>query len=200
MGLIAPELLTSTSVTKSGEGSINVIKGAVSKTTTTIPAALGAALQQLLLERHLAEPLIIAVDEAHALAPEVARRLINLAQNLIVDNVPVWLILAGTPGLKTHLMSNEVNASFIERAKQMYPGLLSDSAAREALVTPLTTRGWTVDEAALETVLRGAQGYPFFLQLWGEGRVGGRFRPPGCGCGFRREGREIGERDTREFL
>ena len=52
-------------------------------------------------------------------------------------------------------------------AARAVPSLLTSDAPREALVAPLEERGWSVNEAALRTVLTDAQGYPFFLQLWG---------------------------------
>ena len=168
VGLLAPKLLDSTSFTQSGKVNIGVVGGGVSQTTTPTPAALGAALQEKLLNEHHSQPLIITVDEAHTLAPDVARRLANLTQNLIGESCPVWLLLAGTPGLISHLMSAGVGATFVERTKKMLPRLLSQEASREALAAPLLARDWQVDEMALQSVLQDAQGYPYFLQLWGE--------------------------------
>ena len=58
-------------------------------------------------------------------------------------------------------------AAMAATAATAVPSLLTGDAPREALVAPLEERGWSVNEAALRTVLSDAQGYPFFLQLWG---------------------------------
>lgn len=138
-------------------------------------------LQDALLKQRRDKPLIIAIDEAHILKPEVAVGLVNLEQLLASANCRVWLLLAGTPGLLHHLRTAgagdpdspdpaerlDSTASFMERADKLYPRLLTPGAAREALLIPLQERGWQVEEQALESVLADTQGYPFFLQLWG---------------------------------
>lgn len=128
-----------------------------------------------LVSLHLRElakrsPLVVIVDEAHSLAPEVARALCNQAQALIGDQLPSWLILAGTPGLMPFLMSDEVGSSFVERAEKMRPDPLSAEATQEALLKPLAVRGWSLPPAgapALNEVVEDSQGYPYFIQLWG---------------------------------
>ena len=138
-------------------------------------------LHRALLEAHRKQPLLVSIDEAHNLEPEVAVGLANLIQDLTDQGCPVWLVLAGTPGLLHRLRragaghpdspnpSERVDrtASFIERADKLYPGLLPPSAAREAVAAPLRQRGWQVDAATLEAVIADAQGYPYFLQCWG---------------------------------
>ena len=47
-------------------------------------------------------------------------------------------------------------------------GLLSDAAARAALVEPLAAHGEGIDADALATVVKDSQRYPYFIQLWGE--------------------------------
>ena len=81
-------------------------------------------------------------------------------------NAPVTLLLAGTPGLRPFLLSDAVNASFVERAPLIVPGLLSPAASREALEAP-DWRGWRRDEAVLDAAAADSLGYPWFLQLWG---------------------------------
>ena len=46
-------------------------------------------------------------------------------------------------------------------------GLLSDAAARDALVKPLTAHGVGIDRDALDTVVADSQCYPYFIQVWG---------------------------------
>ena len=166
-GLLAPKLLETVSVSNKGKANIGVAGIELSRAVTVTPAALAARLKQELIKQHRNKPLIISIDEAHTLNPEVAQDLVNLDQNLIKENCAIWTILAGTPGLTSRLASAAVAATFIERSDPMFPSLLTGDAPREALVAPLEGRGWSVNEEALRTVLTDAQGYPFFLQLWG---------------------------------
>lgn len=111
-------------------------------------------------------PLLVQVDEAHTLAPEVANALCNLAQSLVEADRPAWVALAGTPGLLAHLMSTSVQASFIERADVLSPDCLSREASIEALDIG-EWRDWKIDESVLAHVADDTQGFPFFIQRWG---------------------------------
>ena len=122
-------------------------------------------LEDLLLDRHKEVPLIICVDEAHTLTPEVARALGSLRHRMHDTQRPVWLLLAGTPGLEATLQAAQ--ATFIERVTELSPMLLSAADAAEAVRTPLAERGWQVSEAALAALVADSDGYPYFLQLWG---------------------------------
>lgn len=166
-GLLAPKLLEAVSVSNKGKANIGIAGIELSRAVTMTPAALAARLKQELIKQRRNKPLIISIDEAHTLNPEVAQDLVNLDQNLVKENCSIWTILAGTPGLTSRLASAAVAATFIERSDPMSPSLLTGDAPREALVAPLEERGWSVNEAASRTVLTDAQGYPFFLQLWG---------------------------------
>ena len=85
----------------------------------------------------------------------------------MTGNAPVTLLLAGTPGLRRFLPSDAVNASFIERASLIVPGMLSPAASREALEAP-DWRDWRRDNAVLDAAAADSLGYPWFLQLWGQ--------------------------------
>ena len=101
------------------------------------------------------EPLLLVIDEAHALPPDVAHVLLNAVQAFgAPGGAPVALLLAGTPGLRPFLLSDAVNASFVEHAPLIVPGLLSPAASREALDAS-DWRGWRRDEAVLDDGRRG---------------------------------------------
>ena len=104
---------------------------------------------------------------AHTLDLEVGRTLLNASQQVRVD-APFLLVLAGTPGLAAHLGAMDV--SFWSRLGEgrLGIGLLSDAAARAALVEPLAAHGEGIDTDALATVVENSQRYPYFIQLWGE--------------------------------
>ena len=110
---------------------------------------------------------VVLLDEAHTLDPEVGRALLNAGQR-VRGEAPFLLVLAGTPGLSTHL--GTMNASFWSRLGQgrLGIGLLSGTAAGEALIEPMSAHGVDVDADALDTVVEDSQRYPYFIQLWGE--------------------------------
>ncbi len=112
------------------------------------------------------EPRLLVIDEAHALPADVAHVLLNAVQASAGGGAPVALLLAGTPGLRPFLLSDAVNASFVERAPLLVPGLLSAAESREALDAP-HWRGWKRDDGVLDDAAGDSLGYPWFLQLWG---------------------------------
>ena len=99
------------------------------------------------------------VDEAHTLDREVGQLLLNVSQE-VRTNAPFLLVLAGTPGLPAHLRT--MNASFWSRLDEVRVGigLLSDAAASDALVKPLTAHGVGIDRDALDAVVEDSQRYP----------------------------------------
>ena len=119
-----------------------------------------------LIARCRKRPLAVLLDEAHTLDLDVGRLLLNASQN-VRANAPFLLILAGTPGLAEHL--GAMNASFWDRLDdgRLGIGLLSDRAARAALVEPLEAHDVTIDAEALDAVVEDSQHYPYFIQIWG---------------------------------
>lgn len=124
-------------------------------------------LREHLLDATERSPLLVQVDEAHTLAPEVANALCNLAQSLIKVGRSAWVVLAGTPGLIGHLMSSSVNASFVERADMLSPDCLSPEATLAALDVAEWREEWEIDASVLAKVADDTQGFPFFVQRWG---------------------------------
>lgn len=116
-------------------------------------------------DRRRQTPFLLLVDEAHTLPADVCHVLLNEFQDRS-GRQPCALVLAGTPALMPFLLSDEVNASFVERAPLIAPGLLSREDAARALGVP-SWDAWEVDEAVLDTVVEDSLGYPYFLQLWG---------------------------------
>ena len=131
------------------------------------PAGGMRNLREELTARCRRKPLAVLLDEAHTLDLEVGRALLNASQQVRAD-APFLLVLAGTPGLAAHL--GAMNASFWSRLGEgrLGIGLLSDAAARAALVEPLAAHDEGIDADALATAVDGSQRYPYFIQLWGE--------------------------------
>ncbi len=144
-------------------------------------------LEQSLLSKHAVPeggpatdmpPLLVTIDEAQNLTGESAGAIANLAQSANRYKAQICFILAGTPELMSHLTSvgpkdpstgKTMTATFIERADKVYPGLLDKDASFEALFTPFQEEKWQIDDAVMNDILADAQGYPWFIQLWGEG-------------------------------
>ena len=126
-----------------------------------------AHLETRLVDRCRRKPLAVLVDEAHTLEIETGRILLN-ASRRVRDEAPFLLVLAGTPGLAAHFGS--MQATFWNRLGRGRLGIgrLSDEAARTALVEPLATHNVGIDADALHDTVEACQGYPYFVQLWGE--------------------------------
>ena len=130
------------------------------------PSRVVRNLQAELTARCRKKPLAVLLDEAHTLDLEVGRTLLNASQQ-VRDEAPFLLVLAGTPGLAAHL--GAMNASFWSRLDEgrLGIGLLSDEAARAALMKPLAAHGVGVDADTLDAVVEASQRYPYFIQIWG---------------------------------
>ena len=110
------------------------------------------------------KPLVLLLDEAHTLDPEVGRALLTASQK-VGRRLPFLLVLAGTPNLESHL--GRMGASFWERAEQLPIGRLTEAAAAAAIRKPLEEDDITISDDALERIVADSHGYPFFVQLWG---------------------------------
>lgn len=120
----------------------------------------------LLTARCARRPLVVLIDEAHTLDPEVGRTLLNASEQLRKQGLPFLLILAGTPNLEGRL--ERMDASFWSRAKKLGIGRLDDAATKSALAEPLAGKGVNFEPSALDEVVEESQRYPYFIQLWGE--------------------------------
>ena len=113
-------------------------------------------------------PLAVLLDEAHTLDLDVGSALLNGSQEVRGARAPFLLVLAGTPGLPTHL--DAMNASFWSRLGEGELGIgrLSEKAAKQALADPLEAHGVDIDDDTLAHVVAQSQCYPYFIQLWGD--------------------------------
>ena len=123
------------------------------------------SLDEALAARMRKAPLVMLLDEAHTLDGAVGRALLNASQQ-VGRELPFLLVLAGTPGLRSHL--NAMQASFWSRAEQRPIDRLETEASAAALREPLAAEHIDIDADALACVVRGSQGYPYFLQVWGQ--------------------------------
>ena len=136
-------------------------------------------LEEALEARAKAMPLLVLLDEAQDLEPELGLWLANAAQ-FAGGRAPFLLVLAGTPDLPMRLF--EMGAGFMGRATKLLLGRLDETAAGEAIRRPLADDGIGVEEEALARMVGESHGYPFFVQLWGRA-AWRRVRGAGGGAG-----------------
>ena len=125
----------------------------------------GGVLDAKLRRRAGRGPLLLALDEAHRMDPVLGGDLLNIVQRLQREDLPVMLLLAGTPDLPRHL--NKMGASFWDRSDHLPIGRLGTEDSAAAVRIPLEEAGRPIALDALKVVVRESWGYPFFLQLWG---------------------------------
>ena len=137
----------------------------VSGVTWRTGGSTATPLDEVLAARTRTKPLVLLLDEAHTLDAEVGYALLNASQKIGRD-LPFLLVLAGTPGLPSHL--NTMNASFWNRAERCPIGRLDSEATAAAIREPLEGERIAIDRDALEHVVRSSHGYPYFVQVWGQ--------------------------------
>ena len=111
-------------------------------------------------------PTILLVDEAHTLEPALGKHLLQATLALIAAGKPFHLVLAGTPNLRSHLSS--MGATFWERSLVLPIRRLDPREASDAIRIPLESGKRSIAGDALERVVQESNGYPYFLQIWGE--------------------------------
>ncbi len=110
-------------------------------------------------------PLLLLLDEVMHYDAEMMSQILQQSQNLASDGWPLAIVLAGTPALEAHL--DDVDATFIDRAEDIYINRLDPEATRKALGKPFADRGVKVSDEALELMMSWTDDYPFFIQAVG---------------------------------
>ncbi len=113
----------------------------------------------------LGGPVLITLDEAHMVAPDALRILLNAVQEA-ADRISVALVLAGTPDLKDVL--RETRATYALRGKKLPIGRLKQEDAVAVIEHPLQDTDISVNRDAVQHLVQSASCYPFFLQLCGQ--------------------------------
>ena len=123
-----------------------------------------ALFERSLMQSCAERPTVLVIDEAHRLQDGDRIELLNMTQELTGDGM-FLCVLAGTPSL---IQSLAKGATFGDRFEEMSLSMLDETAAMEALQTPLGRGGIDIDTDPLREIVRKSHGYPYFLQLWGE--------------------------------
>ncbi len=121
--------------------------------------------EEIMAARLMFRPLLLLLDEVMHYDPEMLTQILQQSQGLANDQWPLALVLAGTPALEVHL--DDVDATFIERAKDIYINSLDPDATRVALSKPFADRGVKVSDEALDLMVSWTDDYPFFIQAVG---------------------------------
>ena len=121
--------------------------------------------EHLLEARARSRPLVLMIDEAHTLDPQVGQALLTASQ-FAAGKHPFLLVLAGTPELPERL--RDMDASFWARAAKLRIGRLDAAAARKAIRIPLAARNVAIGGDSLDSIVGDCHGYPYFVQVWGD--------------------------------
>ena len=119
----------------------------------------------VLQERLRLRPLLLLLDEVMHYDRKMLKTILQQSQTLASDRWPLAIVLAGTPALNVHL--DDVDATFINRARNIHINALKPAATREALGRPFLDRGVMVAGEALELMLSWTDDYPYFIQIVG---------------------------------
>ncbi len=141
---------------------ISLLKALVKR--TVVQSSQARSLVSFLIDLANKKPLVLLVDEAHTMPAKWGRELLNVSQD-VRKKAPFLLVLAGTPGLRDCL--RPMKATFWIRTDKIPMGRLTESAANDAISTPLHNAGISLDSDVLSQVVTESQYYPYFIQLLG---------------------------------
>lgn len=108
--------------------------------------------------------IMIALDEAQALAPDDLGRILAGIHRCGQDGLPLWCLLAGLPNLVGVAAKAATYAERMFRVGNLGP--LTPDQVAEAVVVPAEELGVTWEPAAAEAIADRSDGYPFFVQVW----------------------------------
>jgi hypothetical protein len=133
--------------------------GELDEDLTDLLAALGEAA------REHEGGVVFLIDEVHFLTTPELEALIAALHKTVQRQLPITLVGAGLPQLPR--LAGEAK-SYAERLFK-FPeiGRLSDDDAARALVDPAARLDVTYDEPAVKAIVDYTEGYPYFLQEYG---------------------------------
>ncbi len=110
--------------------------------------------------------LVIFIDEVQYIDEAQFAALIMALHKCTQKQLPLTIVGAGLPQLVGQAGRAK---SYAERLFE-YPeiGPLQNSAAKDALVLPVSRLGVQYEDRALDEILLQTKGYPYFLQEWGK--------------------------------
>ncbi len=110
-------------------------------------------------------PLVILLDEAHAVRPEAGRLFFDAVQAATRGALPFLLLAAGTPDAPRRIRRA---GSYTERAlRRLRVGRLERDETIRALVEPTENAGLPLRAEAATLLAEESRDYPYFIQLLG---------------------------------
>jgi len=107
---------------------------------------------------------ILLIDEVQYLSEKDLSALIVSLHRMSQEGLPVLLVGAGLPQIAR--LAGEAK-SYAERLFHFPPvGPLDPDSARQAVEKPIIEEDATIAPEALQRIIEGTKGYPFFLQEW----------------------------------
>lgn len=134
--------------------------GALDADLTDVLVALGEAAAQ-----HN-QGVVLLLDEIQFLTRPQLEALIAAVHKTVQRQLPITLTAAGLPQLAEFAGEAKSYAERLFRFPTI--GKLTDSQARRALIEPASDSGVRFSEAALDTATDFTDGYPYFLQEFGQ--------------------------------
>ena len=112
------------------------------------------------------DPVLLSLDEVMHYDVASLEILLQECQRMIGENLPLAVMMAGTPALDEKL--EQIDATFSNRCQPVYINQISDEAVREALRKPLLDNGVApVADEAIDLMASWTDNYPYFVQLAG---------------------------------
>ena len=116
--------------------------------------------------RHAETALILIVDELQYARKRELGALVAAFHRAAQRGWPIMLAGAGLPQLRGRLGKARSYAERLFEFKEL--GALDAEAARAAVRQPLRKHSVDIEGEALENIVARTQGYPYFLQEWGQ--------------------------------
>jgi hypothetical protein len=116
--------------------------------------------------REVGVGLAILIDEAQDLTPDELTAVCATAHLAGQNGWPCLFALAGLPSLPRVLAEAKSYSERLFTFERIED--LDDDVAREALVEPSAAEGVAWDDEAVTLIVAAAQGYPYFLQQFGQ--------------------------------
>ena len=116
--------------------------------------------------RHAETALILIVDELQYARKRELGALVAAFHRAAQRGWPIMLAGAGLPQLRGRLGKARSYAERLFEFKEL--GALDAEAARAAVRQPLRKHSVDIEGKALENIVARTQGYPYFLQEWGQ--------------------------------
>ena len=121
--------------------------------------------EHVLAARLRQSPMVLMMDEAHHYRLDIMGFMLGVAHQMITDQYPLVMLLAGAPDLCSYMISLETR--FYATSEDLYINSLATGESKKALSKPFTARGIEVEPEALEMMWSMTDSYPYFVQLVG---------------------------------